>query len=362
MARGLRLLGRLGRYWWYAGRFAEGARWIQWFLDRPTAVDHPADRADALHALGLACFWHESAQAGIEVARQRFEQAAELYRQLGDDAGLAATLRDLGCYWKGYGDFDRARAVLTECIAVGEALGDTAIVAGAASYLGIVAAYQGDASTARPLFEQCLATLPIEEGSDEATRSMFFLACLDCDAGDAASARTRLQTLLALETMQSLPYTAGFALDGLARLAQAEHQPTRALRLAGAARSAHQALGTSAGPAYDEFIHCGLKPAAAWLGPARAERARDDGGRLPALDAMLEGLDPPEPPDGPLSGRECEVLQLMSTGLADGEIASRLHLSRRTVGNHLGSIYRKLDVTNRTAAVHTARERGILRP
>jgi non-specific serine/threonine protein kinase len=362
VARGLRLVGLLGRYWWYAGRFAEGARWIRCFLDRPAASDHPAARADALHALGLACFWHESAQAGIDNARQRFEQAAVLYRQLGDDAGLAATLRDLGCYWKGYGEFDRARAVLGECIALGEAVGDAAVVAGAASYLGIVAAYQGDSSNARVLLERCLAVLPIEHGSDEASRSMYFLACLDCDAGDVVSARSRLEILLALESVQSLPYTAGFAIDGLARLAVAEGEPTRALRLAGAAQSAHRSLGTSAGPAYDEFIHSGLKPAVARLGPAAADRARADGAQLSAMDALVEGLTPSTRGRDALSGRECEVLRLAAIGLADGEIANRLHLSRRTVGNHLGSIYRKLAVANRTAAVHTARERGILQP
>jgi DNA-binding NarL/FixJ family response regulator len=182
---------------------------------------------------------------------------------------------------------------------------------------------------------------------------------------------------MALESVRSLPYTAGFALDGMARLAVAEGNPTKALRMAGAARAAHTALGTSAGPSYDAFIHSGLQPAVARLGPAAAERARAEGARLSVADAFAEGLSPADGsarradasgrrvdasgrPVDPLSDRETEVLRLAAIGLGDGDIAARLHLSRRTVGNHLGSVYRKLDVANRTAAVHTARERGLL--
>jgi len=48
------------------------------------------------------------------------------------------------------------------------------------------------------------------------------------------------------------------------------------------------------------------------------------------------------------------VLSLAADGLADAQIASALHLSRRTVGNHLSSAYRKLGVGSRTAAIRAA--------
>ena len=69
----------------------------------------------------------------------------------------------------------------------------------------------------------------------------------------------------------------------------------------------------------------------------------------------------PEHPAGPLvSARELEVLGLVAEGLTDAEVAQRLHLSPRTVGRHLESIYRKLGVSSRTAAVRTAGELGLL--
>ena len=41
-------------------------------------------------------------------------------------------------------------------------------------------------------------------------------------------------------------------------------------------------------------------------------------------------------------------------GMTDGEIAERLVLRPRTVHAHLRSIYRKLEVTSRTAGIHAA--------
>ena len=60
-----------------------------------------------------------------------------------------------------------------------------------------------------------------------------------------------------------------------------------------------------------------------------------------------------------LTQREREVLGLMCQGLDDGEIASHLYLSRNTVRNHVATIYNKLDVHRRGAAIVWARERGI---
>lgn len=54
-------------------------------------------------------------------------------------------------------------------------------------------------------------------------------------------------------------------------------------------------------------------------------------------------------PDG-LTPREIEVLQLLSRGLADKEIAQRLSLSSRTVHHHVEHIYEKTGVSGRAAA------------
>ena len=53
----------------------------------------------------------------------------------------------------------------------------------------------------------------------------------------------------------------------------------------------------------------------------------------------------------PLTERESEVLELLSTGLANKQIALSLGISEHTVKFHVSSIYTKLNVTNRTEAV-----------
>jgi LuxR family maltose regulon positive regulatory protein len=62
----------------------------------------------------------------------------------------------------------------------------------------------------------------------------------------------------------------------------------------------------------------------------------------------------------PLSERELEVLHLIALGLANKQIARQLVVAPGTVKAHTSSIYRKLDVANRTEAVARARQLGIL--
>ncbi|WP_270354179.1 response regulator [Microbacterium testaceum] len=62
-----------------------------------------------------------------------------------------------------------------------------------------------------------------------------------------------------------------------------------------------------------------------------------------------------------LSVREIEVLQLVSRGASNAEVAARLHITDATVKSHLAHVFSKLGVTSRTAAVASARGLGILR-
>ena len=60
-----------------------------------------------------------------------------------------------------------------------------------------------------------------------------------------------------------------------------------------------------------------------------------------------------------LSAREVEVLQLVATGLTNAQVAERLFLSPRTINAHLTTIYSKLGVPSRSAAVRFALEHGL---
>lgn len=61
-----------------------------------------------------------------------------------------------------------------------------------------------------------------------------------------------------------------------------------------------------------------------------------------------------------LSSREKEVLQCISLGLSNQEIADYLNLSISTIKSHSSKLFSKLDVKRRTQAVKRARELGIL--
>jgi len=68
----------------------------------------------------------------------------------------------------------------------------------------------------------------------------------------------------------------------------------------------------------------------------------------------------PQPENIDLTEREMEVLQAAAQGKTSKEIAFALGISERTVKAHLGSIYQKLGVDSRAAAIAAAAGRGWL--
>ena len=110
--------------------------------------------------------------------------------------------------------------------------------------------------------------------------------------------------------------------------------------------------------------------------PHRPERSADDAaaelraevkaGRLDAgaVEAVLGAaghrmMRRREGPAG-LTAREVEVLRLLARGLANKEIARRLVISPKTVGNHVEHIYTKIGSSSRAAASLFAMQQGLL--
>jgi DNA-binding NarL/FixJ family response regulator len=73
------------------------------------------------------------------------------------------------------------------------------------------------------------------------------------------------------------------------------------------------------------------------------------------------GIDPGAAGPGPeLSDRENEVLRLIANGKDNAEIAQELHISPKTVKNHISNILMKLQIENRIQAAVYAVRRGIV--
>lgn len=154
-----------------------------------------------------------------------------------------------------------------------------------------------------------------------------FLGRLDRDERRFDAAAAHLSTALELATACAAPFERAVTLMSIARLDVATGQ------------------GRQAGSRLDEAIEItdrlGAMPA--------LERARRMRAELAA-----------RPTPGLLSARELEVLRLVAEGLTDREVAERLHISPRTVNQHLRSIYRKLGVGSRAAATRRALELGMI--
>ena len=78
--------------------------------------------------------------------------------------------------------------------------------------------------------------------------------------------------------------------------------------------------------------------------------------RVPAPVAMAS---PEIAPQFGLTARELEVLRALTRGARNSDIAMQLGITERTVKAHLASIYTKLGVGSRTAAVSFAAQNGI---
>lgn len=91
----------------------------------------------------------------------------------------------------------------------------------------------------------------------------------------------------------------------------------------------------------------------ALFGPGVASRIT----RFFQAAADIEPRDPSSLPA--LTEREREVLNLVASGANNSEIALALHISGKTVSNHMSSIFNKLQVADRMQAIVKARKAGL---
>ena len=108
------------------------------------------------------------------------------------------------------------------------------------------------------------------------------------------------------------------------------------------------AVGYLLKDASSEEVTAGIRSAARGESPLDPRAAR----------TILSARTRPDPLAA-LSSREREVLLLLVEGLPNKLIARRLEISEKTVKTHLTSIFRALDVTDRTQAALWAERHGV---
>jgi non-specific serine/threonine protein kinase len=362
--RGLRIAAALMRFWWFRGHLAEGRAWIEALLGLPEASVRDEVRAKALHALGI----HRYADDALEdwaMVRSRLQESVEIYRRLGDELRVAAVLQNLGRSRAVLGEWEAAQSALNESLEIGRRLGNEPSIAFSHFYLGMAHLHRGDLSPARANFEEALEIYQKLDDGFWINACLCHLGYIDCEKGEYAAARSRFLQTYEIVPLEQAPWGATYVLDGFTRLAAAEGEAVRALRLGGATDALRQTYGVTIGPTEQAAFRRRLKPAWRALGEEAGEKAWEEGRAMTLEQALALGLEEPgakpeRPAESVLTAREVEVLSLVAEGLSDARAAERLYVSPRTISGHLRVTYRKLGVSSRTAAINRARELGLI--
>jgi DNA-binding CsgD family transcriptional regulator len=161
-------------------------------------------------------------------------------------------------------------------------------------------------------------------------------------------------------------------LEGLAAVAGTRGQDERSARLFGAAEVIIEEIGVLRYKDHQpnsSLYELTVAAVRSRLGEESFEEVRA-GGRAMTLEEAVEyalsqeeqtvsTASVPEYPAG-LTRREAEVLRLVAQGMSNAQVAQELFISTRTVNGHLNYIYRKLEVTSRSAAVRFAVDHGLV--
>ncbi|HEY1296392.1 MAG TPA: LuxR C-terminal-related transcriptional regulator [Chloroflexota bacterium] len=138
---GLRLAGALYRFWLMRGFLIEGSDWLDRVLALPRAAAPSVGRAKALTA--AAGLEDQNGQSPPERELGLAEEAADLWRALGNDAGrayalvfVAAPTHVIGSRTGSSAASDRARDVLEEALALAQRAGNRSIEAMVLHQLG----------------------------------------------------------------------------------------------------------------------------------------------------------------------------------------------------------------------------------
>jgi tetratricopeptide (TPR) repeat protein len=287
-----RLAAALRRFWNLRGHSEEGRRWLEIAL----ALEHdlpPAIRAKALLAVGVVSY-----RQGDYERTSAVREALDLYRELGDTAGVASALGNLGLVAQAQGDGQQATELTGQSLALFRRLGDKSQIANSLDNLGLAALDRGDYERAAVLLEEALAIARVAGNRHSAAFSLSHLARVAHALGDDDRA-TVLQEE-GLELWRSLGNRDGLAysFENFALFAMAQDQPERALCLFGAAETLRSQIGAP-GRLIDRDAHARLLlDARERLGDSAFGFAREEGRAMTLDQAIGNALHHRSIPDG----------------------------------------------------------------
>ena len=284
---GLRLGGALWWFWYIRGYATDGRAMLALLLDLPRADAQPGPRAEALLGAGQLAL----TQGDYAAARAFLQRSVTLYREVGDQRGIAGAMLGGGFAARVQEDYDTASALLRQALKLSRATSNTFITAAALHHLGMIATdIRHDQRAARRLLEGSL-TLYRALGFDR------FIAQVLLTQADLALTEEQLPDarrllLEALTTMRGVGETLGIhgALDSTARLAASEGRPELAVQLAAAADRLRTTNGTQSWPITQRRRAQWLSHASDALGAASFHRAWAHGAAMPHEQAITNAL------------------------------------------------------------------------
>jgi predicted ATPase/DNA-binding SARP family transcriptional activator/Tfp pilus assembly protein PilF len=237
---GLRLAGSLGRYWEVRGHLTEGYRWIEKALDK--AKDDKATvlmRAKALLEIGRLA----QRLGEYERAVAQFEESLALFREMGNQQGIAHALSRLGSVAVHQGNYRWAAAAHEESLALKRELGDKWGIATSLGTLALVSWQQGDYEQARARYNESLILYRELGDKQNIAISLNNLGGIVLEQGDYEQAGVFFEEGLALFQELESRQGIGWSLGNLGRVATYQGDYERAAALLEACLTLFRELG-----------------------------------------------------------------------------------------------------------------------
>ena len=341
-------------YWRACGRVSEGRRWLELALSRSEASEEA--RMDGLNGAGFLA----KEQGDLLQAIAHHEESLSIALDRDDVDRQAYALWGLGRAAMWHGDQQRAIVAYEQALGIARQLGRHDWICNLLGGLGMARLRQGDYEQAEAWLREGLAA-GHEDGLEDPIITMDIAHILTL-RGDCDAARELLLDSLPVVFAQGPSRLVANALEEFAWLAIQEKQPARAAQLLGAATSLRAVIGAPLPPAdrarYEQLI----APAKQQISAAAWEAGLNTGTTMTLDDAVAYATARAVQIEASLSktaseyaaglsAREVEVLGHAAQGMTNAEIGEALYISPRTVAQHLRSVYNKLGVNSRTAAV-----------